>query len=214
VEAVDSTASADVDRRPCDVIAPATTDCPDATLLSRCRAQDPSAWRALYDDHFSLVHRWARRLGTPPEELEDVVQDVFVVVHKQLDQFQDGRFPTWLYRICANVVSHRHRRRRVRRAFARVLPFTTDAAAEAPPSPERHAEQRSARRAVERVLEKMAPKKREVLVLAELEGLKVEEIAELVGCGVPTVCSRLHHARKEFLKLAGKLGCLERGIHT
>ena len=86
-------------------------------VVARCRAQDQSAWKELYDAHFDFVYRVARRLGTPAAEAEDVVHDVFEVVFKKLDQFEEGRLTTWMYRITANVVSDRHRRRRVRRAF-------------------------------------------------------------------------------------------------
>jgi len=55
----------------------------------------------------------------------------------------------------------------------------------------------------------MAPKKREVFALFELEGLSGDEIAERLGCPVNTVWTRLHHARAEFVKVARRLGCLE-----
>ena len=55
----------------------------------------------------------------------------------------------------------------------------------------------------------MAPKKREVFAMFELEGLSGEQIAERIGCPVNTVWTRLHHARKDFLKNARRLGCLD-----
>lgn len=174
--------------------------------LARCRAQDQAAWKELYDAHFDFVYRVARRLGTPDEEAEDVVHDVFVVVFRKLDDFQEGRLTTWLYRITANVVSDRHRRRRVRRAFAALKIWVGSRETE---TPERVAERSSAQRAVDRVLEAMSPKKREVFVLYEIEGLSGEEIAERVDCPLNTVWTRLFHARKEFLAVAKRLGCLD-----
>lgn len=172
-------------------------------LVERCRERDELAWRELYDAHFDFVHRIAYRLGTPPADLDDVVQDVFTVAYRRLDQFEDGRFSTWLYRICANVVSARHRHRRVRRLFAAWLPWVEPAAADAP---DRDLERDDAARAVQRVLERMAPKKREVLVLFELEALSAREIAERLGCPENTVFTRLHHARREFKALSRRLG--------
>jgi RNA polymerase sigma-70 factor (ECF subfamily) len=177
-----------------------------ARVLERCRARDEAAWKELYDANFDFVYRVARRLGTPAGEAEDVVHDVFMIVYDKLDSFQEGRLTTWLYRIAANVVSDRHRKRRVREAFAS-LKFWIGATPE--PGPERIAEQRSASRAVDRVLARMAPKKREVFALFELEGLSGEEIAERLGCKVNTVWTRLHHARKEFVEIARRLGCLD-----
>jgi RNA polymerase sigma-70 factor (ECF subfamily) len=175
-------------------------------VVERCRARDESAWRELYDAHFEFVLRVARRLGTPEAEAEDVVHDVFVVVHRKLDRFEGGKLTTWLYRITANVVSERHRRRRVRRAFESLKIWI---GAEAGESPERAAERSSATRAVERVLERMHPKKREVFALFELEGLAGEEIADRIGCPINTVWTRLYHARKQFLEIARRLQVLD-----
>ena len=69
-------------------------------------------------------------------------------------------------------------------------------------------ESREAERIVADVLQKMAPKKREVFALYELESLSGEEIAERVGCPVATVWTRLHHARKDFERIARKRGVL------
>lgn len=178
-------------------------------LVERCRVRDEAAWRELYDAHFELVHRVAYRLGTPAAELDDVVQDVFVIAYRRLDQFDHGRFSTWLYRICANVVSARHRHRRVRRVFASWLPWIVQPApGEAPP---RALERTAAGAAVQRVLEAMSPKKREVLVLFELEELPAREIAERIGCPESTVFTRLHHARREFKRHARRLGLVDEG---
>jgi RNA polymerase sigma-70 factor (ECF subfamily) len=173
-------------------------------LVERCRERDETAWRELYDAHFEFVHRVAFRLGTPASELDDVVQDVFTIAYRRLDQFEGGRFTTWLYRICANVVSARHRHRRVRRVFAALLPWV--AAPSPTEAPGRALERDETSRSVQLILERMAPKKREVLVLFELEALPAREIAERLGCPEATVFTRLHHARREFKDLARRLG--------
>jgi RNA polymerase sigma-70 factor (ECF subfamily) len=175
-------------------------------VVRRCRAKDEAAWKELYDQNFSFVYRVARRLGTPEAEAEDVAHDVFVVVHRRLDQFQGGRITTWLYRITANVVSDRHRKRRVRNAFESLKLWIGGQPEE---TPDRVAEKKSATAAVEKVLGRMSPKKREVFALFELEGLSGEEIAERIGCPVNTVWTRLFHARKEFVAVASRLGVLD-----
>lgn len=171
-------------------------------LLARCRDGDGSAWRQLYDAHFDFVYRVARRLGTPVEELEDVCQETFLVAYRKLASFHEGRLTTWLYRICANISSDRHRRRRIRRAFLEVWSTRPTAA---PRTPERDYESAEAEALVSRVLEKMSPKKREVFALFELEGLSGDEVAERVGCKVGTVWTRLFHARKEFDVLSARM---------
>jgi RNA polymerase sigma-70 factor (ECF subfamily) len=176
----------------------------EGELLDRCRAGDVAAWRQLYDAHFQFVYRVARRLGTPAEELEDVCQEAFLVAFRKLGSFREGRFSTWIYRITANVASDRHRRRRVRRTFAALWggPREPEPAAR---SPEREYESAEAEALVTRILERMAPKKREVFALFELEGLSGDEVAERVGCKVATVWTRLFHARKEFEALGARM---------
>ncbi len=179
----------------------------DFELLTRCRAGDEAAWRVLYDQHFDFVLRISRRLGTPPGELDDVVQETFLVAFRRLSSFSTGRLTTWLYRITANVVSSRLRRRRVREA---VLSFFGRGEAERSHLGPDHAfEAREAEDEVAAVLARMAPKKREVFALYELEGLSGEEIAERVGCKVDTVWTRLHYARVDFERLARKRGLTE-----
>ena len=178
-------------------------------VLIRARQADPAAWRALYEAHFDFVVGVSRKLGTPAEEIEDVVQEVFVVVFRKLASFQRGRFTTWIYRICANIVSDRHRRRRRRRALD-VLRTWIGSRPEA--TPEEHAEASSAQRAVRRVLEEMSAKKREVFALYEIDGLSSDEIAERVGCPAATVRTRLFHARQEFVRIAHRHGVLEREV--
>jgi len=179
------------------------------SVLARAREADPTAWRQLYEAHFDFVFGVTRKLGTPAEEIEDVVQEVFVVVFRKLTSFQEGRFTTWIYRICANIVSDRHRRRRRRRALD---VFRGWIGSVPTPTPEQHAEASSAQRAVQQVLEHMSPKKREVFALYEIDGLSSDEIAEHVGCPPATVRTRLFHARQEFVRIAQRQGVLDREV--
>ena len=86
----------------------------EASLLTRCRSGDNAAFRDLHRLHFAFVYRLARRLGTPESELDDICQEVFLVAFKKIAQFEEGELTSWLYRITSNLVTGRHRRRRVR----------------------------------------------------------------------------------------------------
>jgi RNA polymerase sigma-70 factor (ECF subfamily) len=177
-------------------------------LLARCRTGEPAAQRALYDRYAVFVARMARRHGTPPEELEDVVQEVFLVVFRKLSHFQGSDATSWIYRICQREVQHRHRTRRFRRAFARMFgagPAPTEIEGQ-----ERVALRHEAERRVNEVLAAMSSKKREVFVLFEIEGLSGEMIAERIGCPLATVWTRLFHARREFTKIARSRDFLQR----
>ena len=170
-------------------------------IIDECRRGSQSAWRELFRRHFRLVHRVARSMGTPDDEVDDVVQQVFLVAFRKLRRFRGGRFSTWIYRITANVAHQHHRRRRYRAVFGALLAREP---AGAPATPEASLERTRARRRVHRILARMGRKKREVFALYELEGLSGEEIATLLGCPVETVRSRLHYARKEFARLAAR----------
>lgn len=178
-------------------------------LVARSRDGDRTAFRALYDLHFAQVHRLASYLGSPPSELDDVTQEVFVSAFSKLHQFEQGNFGHWLHRICASVVTDRHRKRRVREAFRHLLGAGSEEQIDQGPSPDRHSERREATRQVAAILSRMRPKHREVFALFELEGLSGEEISERVGCPVNTVWTRLHHARQQFVKIGRKRGWVD-----
>jgi RNA polymerase sigma-70 factor (ECF subfamily) len=186
-------------------------------VIARGRVGDPAATRALYVRYFPNVYRSARHLGIPISEIDDVTQEVFEKAFKRLDRFEGGSFAGWLQRICANVVTDHHRRRRVRETFRRL--WKGDAA-DAPgsaysdvgqrdASPEGAAAQAEAENHVSSILARMRPKLREVFALFELERLSGEEIAARLECPAPTVRTRLFHARREFLRIGRAHGWIE-----
>jgi RNA polymerase sigma-70 factor (ECF subfamily) len=188
-------------------------DVDDGEWVARCKAGDRAAFRQLYERHFRSVHRTALCLGTPPGELEDVGQEVFGHAFRRLDLFNGGNFGHWLHRICANVVTDRHRRRRVREAFRQLWGRSADEQEARGPGPESASLRAQAQQHVAQILARMRPKQREVFALFELEALSGEEIAERVGCPVNTVWTRLHHARKAFVRIGRKRGFIEEEDH-
>jgi RNA polymerase sigma-70 factor (ECF subfamily) len=182
------------------------TEATDLELVARCRAGDRHATRELYDRHFAIVQRLARRLGAPPAEIDDVTQDVFARAFSRLDQFKAGNFGDWIRRICANAVTDLHRSHRVRRTFAALTFRRSAEEADLGPGPEAQVGQREAEGQVGIILSRMRPKQREVFILFELESLSGEEIAAMIGCPVNTVWTRLFHARKAFVRIGRKRG--------
>lgn len=157
---------------------------------------------AIYEEHFDLVWRTARRLGVPEAGVDDVVQDTFLVLHRRLAEY-DGRasIKRWALGICVKVVADH--RRRWRRKEAQCVPHAADsggdvALASLAPSPSAEVEQNEALRLVEALLAELDEEKREVLVLAQLEEMSVPEIAEVLGANVNTIYARLRAARKDF----------------
>jgi RNA polymerase sigma-70 factor, ECF subfamily len=166
-------------------------------------ATDVPAFDAVYTEHFPFVWRSVRRLGVDPSAVDDVVQEIFLVVHRRLAEFEArASMKTWLFGIVLRVV--RQHRRTLRRKPAQLggaaamdsnLEELGDTYGQGPH--ERMAE-REAVRALHAILDELDDEKREVFVLAELEQMTVPEIAEAVEANVNTVYSRLRAARREF----------------
>jgi RNA polymerase sigma-70 factor (ECF subfamily) len=178
----------------------------EAELIKRCRADDRAA-------HDELYHRFRRQVAGnlyrvlgDRTDLEDLVQEVFVIAFRGLARFRgDARLSTWLYRICVNVGLGRIRTRKRRPSAVGVADL--DAASidpsltERPETPERSLERRQDQERVYRALEHLAPKKRIVLYLHEIEGMDLKEIAYLVDSNPVTVRTRLFYARREFYRV-------------
>jgi RNA polymerase sigma-70 factor (ECF subfamily) len=156
--------------------------------------------RRLYDEQADFVRRAIVRLGGPRADVDDLVQDVFLIAMRKGSSFEGRSSPsTWLYGIAAKVVAGARRRGRLRE----LLGLETKEAVD-PTTPALLFEHQEASRTVYEILDRIAEKKRTVFILFELEGLSGEQIAEVVGCPKKTVWTRLHHARKEFLELLEK----------
>lgn len=156
----------------------------------------------VYRAHFDFVWRTARRMRIAEHRIDDVVQDVFVVVHRRLGDF-DGRgsLRSWLYGIVQRTV--RDHRRHARRKEAPLASDVVDERGEERfpssfPRPDDAAAASEGLSLVERMLDRMAPEKSEVLMLSYLEGMAVPEIAECVCANVNTVYSRLRSGRQEL----------------
>lgn len=162
---------------------------------------------ALFATHAQRVAGWVSRLGGPTLEVEDVVQEVFVLVHRRRARFRgDATITSWLYGITANVVRQQRRRARRRRWFGiGHAESAGDGEPSHPLTPVEELERWRRARAVYRVLDRMREAHRTMLILADIEGLSGDEIAALTQTKVGTVWVRIHRAREEFSRLARKL---------
>lgn len=146
----------------------------------------------VYAAHAGFVWRVLRRLGVREADLADVAQEVFLVVHRRLGDF-DGAcaVQTWLFAICQRAASgYRRRAHRRHETLAAETPEVsleagqTDAVAE-----------RQARALLDRALDALDDEQRAVFVLFELEQLPMTEVAAMAGCPLKTAYSRLYAAR-------------------
>ena len=154
----------------------------------------------LYREHARAVARWVVRLA-PNLDMDDVVQEVFLVAHRRLGSLYPGVQPrTWLFGITSRVVRSQRRKQKLLRWLRRTGDQAMDALPFAGPSPVEALEQQQAVRLAYRALDGLRENHRQAFILFELEGLTVIEVAELLGVKVPTAKVWLHRARLRFVK--------------
>jgi RNA polymerase sigma-70 factor, ECF subfamily len=147
----------------------------------------------VFEAHQDFVWRTLRYLGVAESDLEDVAQDVFVVVHERLAAFRgDSSVRTWIYGIALN-----HARAWRRKGTRREQPVA------AVPENAGPGEQVAIalRRRLLAALDALDDDKRAVFVLHELEQRSMEEVAQIVGCGLFTAYARHRAARKKLAEL-------------
>jgi len=150
---------------------------------------------ALYREQHGFVWRCVRRLGLDAAEVDDAVQDVFLVVDRRKDEFEPrGSVRSWLFAIAFRVVQgHRRREQRHRR---RVEAFGASIASSEP-------EKSSAVVQLHQLMDGLSEERRAVFILADLEKMSAPEIAEALGVKLNTVYSRLRAARAQVRAAAG-----------
>jgi RNA polymerase sigma-70 factor (ECF subfamily) len=170
-----------------------------AMLVDRCRQGDGLAWEALVRRFQSRVYAVSYHYLRDADEARDVAQEIFVRVYQRLDSY-DGTsaFIAWLLRVSRNVCIDRLRRRAARPPAADlVLDDGVELAGDAP-DPEVQAERTARRTLLYRALHGMSDKNREIILLKEIHGLKLEEISEMLDLPLGTVKSRSSRARIEL----------------
>lgn len=157
--------------------------------------------REVFHEHARYIWRALRHLGVADADAEDVCQEVFLTAHRKLSDFQ-GRstLRTWLYGICLRHASDYRRKAYVRKE----RPWEEPPESQEPGGASEHATADS-RRLLRSLLEQLDEDKREVVVLYELEGFTMKEVAEIVGCPLQTAYSRLHAGRERLALAAAKL---------
>jgi len=157
----------------------------------------------VYEEQMEFVWRTVRRMGVRTADVDDVVQEVFVIVHRRLAEFEGrAQLKTWVFKILVHVVRHywrTHQRKPGDQAADDPAEIQT-LAADHENSPSAVLERVEALRVLDGLLARLDEDKREVFVLAEIEQMSAAEIAEIVEANVNTVSSRLRAARQEFEK--------------
>jgi RNA polymerase sigma-70 factor (ECF subfamily) len=173
---------------------------PVADIVASAKEGDPAAFKQLFEKHVAGVHRHLSLLIGPNEDVDDLVQLVFMNVYQSIGRFRGkSAFSTWLFRITINVarqeIRMRGRRRKLSSAIFEVGKVAGNRRKQTPEG------SLSTWQQIYLVLDRLSPKKRETFILYMYEGYSLEEIASLLGSSVSTIGSRLQAGRKEILAI-------------
>jgi len=185
-------------------VVPARVDV-DGQLLQMLRRQDPSAPERLVEQYGHRAYRLALRITRSAEDAEEAVQDAFWSVIRKIDTFRgDSAFGSWLYRIVTNAAYQKVRGRSNRRAdisLDEVLPsFHEDGQHATPivdwsPRVDDPSVQSDLRAALSSAIDELPPEYRAPVVLRDVEGLSMSEVADSLGLTVANAKTRVHRAR-------------------
>jgi len=186
---------------------------PDAALVERLRRAEAGAAEGLVDTYGDRVYRLALRITGNEQDAEEAVQDVFWSVVRKIDTFRgESLLGSWIYRITANAAYQKLRRTAHRRdeiSLDQVLPIIDDGHHHLDPSGDWSAKiddpaiQSELRDVLASAIDELPANHRAVIVLHDVEGLSMAEVADALGISLATAKTHAHRAR---LRLRKRLG--------
>ena len=175
------------------------TETRTAGLAERTEETDLPAFEELYRSHAGRVYALCLRMTGDPARAEDLMQETFVRAWSRLDTYRGPEgLSAWLRTIAVHLVISDHRARKRRRWKENAVDDAFGDEAPAPPREPAHAID------LEHAIAGLPHGAREVFVLHDVEGLKHEEIARLVGIAVGTSKAQLHRARRLLREALGR----------
>lgn len=174
------------------------------TLVERAQAGDADAFKQIYHQYRGMVARLAYNITSSQQDLEDIIQETFLQVHRSLKSFQgESKFSTWLYRLTINVAMQYVRQHKK----SANVKYSIDGfrhLSDNSSSPENNVMEMEKRKLLMDALQKISPKKRDVFILHELQGVEAKEIARILKIPTLTVRTRLFYARKAMYRMLMK----------
>lgn len=177
-------------------------------------AQEATQRGATEPELFGLVYRQMAALAGPSQDLDDLVQAALELAYRGLPSFEGrSQLSTWTHRICYRVwLKHRRWYGRWLRRFTLTLNGEEPEVAAPHVTVTELLEQRERALRLHAALEQVSPKRRAVVTLHDLQGLGLQEVADVVGAGVLTVKSRLRDGRRMLARVLADdpyFGCAE-----
>ena len=182
----------------------------DAELVARSQSGDLKAYDQLVMRHRNRIFAMIRNMTHHEADAWDLTQDVFIKAWNALSHFESkAKFTTWLYRIAHNVVYDWNRKRKHEMTGElndeifdneRIDPSAV-AIPHVGESPDQKMEMGELKAKIEQALSKISPEHREIVILKDVQGLAYKEIADVMGCTIGTVMSRLFYARQKLQTL-------------
>jgi RNA polymerase sigma-70 factor (ECF subfamily) len=187
----------------------------DASLIAASLAGDNAAFGRLVSAYQDRLYNSLLRVLGSSEDAADIVQDAFVQAYTKLNTFRGGSaFYTWLYRIAFNLAMSHARRGRKTASLDDRKSLVGDEPTDGQPTVESGILQQERAELVHAALGELSLEYRQILVLREIDGLRYDEIAEILELPVGTVRSRLFRARMEMKELLSPRLHIERIVDT
>ncbi len=166
-------------------------------LVDRCRKGDEAAWAELVEATYRQVYTLCLRILKQPDDAAEATQDAYVKAWRGLDGFRgEALFSTWLYRVASNAAISKQRRRKRRAAWETGVEEQSLVDIAAPGSVETHVAARLDLRALDAALKSLPDHHRTAVVLRDVYGLSIEEIARELKISETAAKVRVHRARK------------------
>lgn len=162
----------------------------------RAGHDDRQAITTLYREHARFIWRVLGRFGIREQDREDLMHEVFITAHRRIDRFDGTSASSWLFGIARRVAANHTRKQRRRHSIPEGLDQYR------PRSPEQLVSEEECQELLQRFLDRLSPRHREVFELSEIDGLSGPEIARALDCKLNTVYTRLRTARLRFRTFA------------
>lgn len=177
--------------------------------MRRCRTGDGAAWEEIVTTYSRRIFNLAYRFTSSVEAAEDLTQEVFIKIHRNLQQFDanQGDLSNWLMRLARNLIidDYRHRQRNPQDTYAEDVDDHSFHLKAVGGGVQKEMERRELAKQVQEGIDKLPPDLRTCVILRDLEELTYQEIVDLLKIPEGTVKSRINRGRIELAKILRRM---------